>query len=126
MAPKGPPYYSIYTVPCKSNETRFPKSANLAEQIANFRFGRKSGDVSVASVVRISKVMNRNEISWLETKFRIDISCLQDEISFRQGLSKIRSCSQNTLTQLQSSPHCVRPRWITPSSICRIRASYPT
>ena len=73
------------------------KFANFGEEIANFRFRRKSDEISVHLLFErprnfASKVMNRNEISRQETKFRNEISCLQDEISlhgheisFRQG-----------------------------------------
>ena len=79
-----------------------PKFANFAEQIANFRFGRKSGEVSVASIVRKQgdkskrnftardEISHRQFVPQCRTKFRFG------ETKFRLGeakfrLSKIRS-----------------------------------
>ena len=73
-------FHSYRTVQkkCKQN---LPKSAKLREfgkQIANFRFRRESGEISVLLLFYCrrnfaSKVINRNKISRHETKFRCEI-----------------------------------------------------
>ena len=78
------------TVLCKRNANEICRNkrnyANFGNQIANFRFRRKSGEISVLLLFSCrrnfaSRVINRNEISRHEAKFRCEISCSLDEIS---------------------------------------------
>lgn len=71
MAPKGPPYYSIYTVLCKSNENEICRNPRISLNKLQTFVSDEKATTFRWHLLFASKVMNRNEISRQETKFRL-------------------------------------------------------
>lgn len=100
MAPKGPPYYSIYTVLCKSNENEICRNPRISLNKLQTFVSDEKATTFRWHLLFASKVMNRNEISRQETKFRACRTKFRFvDTKFRLGKAKFRLPKRNLVFQ---------------------------